>query len=122
MISNRNLAWNVNAARAYVKLNENDRLFSVLPLHHTYESTIGFLLPFSVGASVAICEGLKYIVPNMQESKPTAMLAVPLLIENLYKKINETIKKSKKDGIVNSMIHITNALKTVNIDIKSNSI
>ena len=118
MISNRNLAWNVNAARAYVKLTENDRLFSVLPLHHTYESTIGFLLPFSVGASVAICEGLKYIVPNMQESKPTAMLAVPLLIENLYKKINETIKKSKKDGIVNSMIHITNALKTVNIDIK----
>ena len=118
MISNRNLAWNVNAACAYVRLNENDRLFSVLPLHHTYESTIGFLLPFSVGASVAICEGLKYIVPNMQEAKPTAMLAVPLLIENLYKKINETIKKSKKDGIVNSMIHITNALRAVNIDIK----
>ena len=69
-------------------------------------------------SSVAVCEGLKYIVPNLQESKPTALLAVPLLIENLYKKINETIKKSKKDGLVNSMIHVTNVLKAVNVDIK----
>lgn len=118
MICNRNLAENINAVSAYVKLYPSDRLFSVLPLHHTYESTIGFLLPFAMGASVAICEGLKYIVPNLQESKPTAMLAVPLLIENLYKKINDTIKKSKKDGIVNSMIHVTNLLKAVNIDVK----
>ncbi len=118
MICNRNLAANINAVSEYVKLYENDRLFSVLPLHHTYESTIGFLLPFATGSSVAICEGLRYIVPNMQEAKPTALLAVPLLIESLYKKINETIRKSKKEGIVNSMIHITNVLKGVNIDIK----
>ena len=118
MICNRNLAANINAVSAFVKLYESDRLFSVLPLHHTYESTIGFLLQFACGCSVAICEGLRYIVPNLQESKPTAMLAVPLLIESLYKKINETIKKSHKDGIVNSMIHVTNILKNVNIDIK----
>ncbi|MGN1326731.1 MAG: AMP-binding protein, partial [Clostridia bacterium] len=118
MICNRNLAENINAVSAYVKLYPTDRWFSVLPLHHTYESTIGFLLPFAIGASIAICEGLKYIVPNLQESKPTAMLAVPLLIESLYKKINDTIKKSKKDGLVNSMIHVTNLLKSVNIDIK----
>lgn len=118
MICNRNLAANINAVSEYVKLYTSDRLFSVLPLHHTYESTIGFLLPFACGCSVAVCEGLRYIVPNLQESKPTAMLAVPLLIESLYKKINETIKKSKKDGMVNSMIHITNLLKNVNIDIK----
>ena len=118
MICNRNLAANINAVSEYVKLKTDDRLFSVLPLHHTYESTIGFLLPFATGSSVAVCEGLRYIVPNLQESKPTALLAVPLLIETLYKKINETIKKSKKEGIVNSMIGVTNVLKAVNIDIK----
>ncbi len=118
MICSRNLAANINAVFAYVKLTPADRLFSILPLHHTYESTIGFLLPFATGSSVAICEGLRYIIPDMQEAKPTAMLAVPLLVENLYKKINETIKKSKKEGIVNSMIHVTNVLKAVNIDIK----
>ena len=118
MICNRNLAENINAVSAYVKLYETDRFFSVLPLHHTYESTIGFLLPMAVGSSIAVCQGLKYIVPNLKETKPTAMLAVPLLVENLYKKINSSIEKGGKTGLVNSMIHVTNALKTVGIDIK----
>lgn len=118
MLCNRNLAENVNAVSPYVKLTEEDRLFSVLPLHHTYESSIGFLLPFANGCSVAVCQGLKYIVPNLKETKPTAMIAVPLLIENLYKKINATIEKSGKAGLVNSMIHVTNALKSVGVDIK----
>lgn len=118
MICNKNLAQNVNVVSEYVYIDNNDRFFSVLPLHHTYESSIGFLLPMSVGASIAICEGLKHIVPNLKETKPTAMLAVPLLIESLYKKINDNIVKSKKDKLVKSMIHLTNALKGVNIDVK----
>jgi len=118
MLCNRNLAENINAASAYVDLRETDRVMSILPLHHTYESTIGFLYPFAVGASISVCQGLKYIVPDLQATKPTALLTVPLLVENLYKKINANIKKSKKDGLVNSMIHVTNALKTVGVDIK----
>ena len=118
MLCHRNLAENVNAVSKYVKINEWDRFFSVLPLHHTYESSIGALLPFANGSSVAICGGLRYIVPDMQDSKPTAMLAVPLLVESLYKKINQSIEKSGKAGLVNSMIHLTNALKSVGIDIK----
>ena len=42
MLSYRNLAENVNAATAYVKLTPDDRLMSILPLHHTYESSIDF--------------------------------------------------------------------------------
>ena len=118
MICNRNLAENINAVSTDVYLDTNDRLFSVLPLHHTYESSIGYLLPMACGCSIAICQGLKHIVPNLQETKPTALIAVPLLIESLYKKINKTIEKSGKSGMVNSMIHITNALKTVGVDIK----
>lgn len=118
MLNNRNLAENINAVSAYVKLYPIDMLFSVLPLHHCYESTIGFLLPMATGASVAICEGLRYIVPNLQEAHPTAILTVPLLVESLYKKINEKIVKSKKDKIVNTIISVTNALKGAGIDIK----
>ena len=118
MLCHRNLAENVNAVSKYVKIYERDIFFSVLPLHHTYESSIGALLPFANGSSVAICGGLRYIVPDMQEAKPTAMLAVPLLVESLYKKINQSIEKSGKAGLVNSMLHLTNALKSVGIDIK----
>ena len=118
MICNRNLAENINAVSAYVKLYPEDRFFSVLPLHHTYESTIGFLLPLATGTSIAVCEGLKHIVQNLKETEPTIILAVPLLIESIYRKINSNIEKSHKEGLVNSMIHITNALSAVNIDIK----
>ena len=118
MISNRNLAENINAVTAYVRLYPTDRLFSVLPLHHTYESTIGFLYPISQGASVAVCQGLRYIVSDMQEAKPTAILVVPLLVETIYKKINESIKKSHKEALVQSMMHVTNVLKGVGVDIK----
>lgn len=118
MLCNRNLAQNINAVNPYVKIHETDRFFSILPLHHTYESTIGFLLPVARGSSIAVCQGLKYIVPNLKETKPTALLAVPLLIENLYKKINQTIDKSGKTAMVNSMMQITNALKNVGVDIK----
>lgn len=118
MLNNRNLAENINAVTSYVKLYPTDRMFSVLPLHHCYESTIGFLYPLSQGVSIAVCEGLRYIVPNLQEASPTAILTVPLLSENLYKKINENIAKSKKDKLVKSMINITNGLKVAGVDIK----
>ena len=118
MLCNRNLAANINAITAYVKLYPTDMLFSVLPLHHCYESTIGFLYPISQGASVAVCEGLRYIVPNLQEAHPTAILTVPLLAESLYKKINEKIVKGGKSGMVNAMITVTNLLKNTGIDIK----
>jgi len=118
MLCNRNLADNIYGALSYAVMYSKDRFFSILPLHHTYESTIGFLMPLSDGASIAVCEGLKYIVQNLKETRPTIMITVPLLVENLYKKITAGIKKSKKDGMVNSMIHVTNALKSVNIDIK----
>ena len=119
MLCNRNLAANVNGITPYIKVYPEDRFFSVLPLHHTYESTIGFLVPMALGCSVAVCRGLRHIVDDMKETQPTCMLAVPLLIETLYKKVNTTIEKSGKASLVNSMIRMTNAMKrTVGVDIK----
>ena len=94
MICNRNLAENVNAVSPYVYLDENDRWFSVLPLHHCYECSIGFLLPMATGASVAICEGLRYITSNMLEYHPSVILCVPLLLEKMYQKIMKSIQKT----------------------------
>ena len=118
MISNKNLAANVNGITPYVNLSEEDRLFSVLPLHHTYESTIGFIYPMACGASIVVCQGLKHIASNMQDTHPTSIIAVPLLIEALYNKINKGIEKSGKGSTVRSLIKLSNGLKNVGIDIK----
>lgn len=118
MISNTNLAYNINAVTPYVWLTPEDRLFSVLPLHHTYESTIGFLYPMAIGSSIAVCQGLKHIAGDMKATSPTAIIAVPLLIEALYKKIIQGIEKSGKATAVKSMIALTNGLKNLGIDVK----
>jgi len=118
MLCNQNLAYNINAVNPYVYIDENDRLFSVLPLHHTYESTIGFLLPMAKGCSIVVCQGLKSLANDMKETSPTAMIAVPLLIESLYKKINQGIEKGGKASTVKTMITLTNTLKNLGVDVK----
>lgn len=62
---------------------------SILPLHHTYEFTLDYLFMTSVGATVGICEGLKYVTKNLQEIKPDFILAVPALIERMYQRIDK---------------------------------
>ena len=118
MISNMNLAANINAVTPFVMLYPEDRLLSVLPLHHTYESTIGFIYPMAMGASIVVCQGLKHLVSDMQATQPTSMIAVPLLLEAVYKKINKNIEKSGKASMVNTMIRLTNGLRNVGIDVK----
>ena len=118
MVNNLQLANNINAVSAYVNIYETDRLFSVLPLHHTYESSIGFLVPFACGASIAVCQGLRYISNNLKETHPTVIISVPLLFDRLYKNIMKNIQKSKKEALVSSLMQITNLLKGVGIDVK----
>jgi len=111
MATSRMLANNINAVSAYVNINEEDRFFSVLPLHHTYESSIGFLLALGYGSSIAVCQGLRYLSDNMKETKPSIIIAVPLLIEHLYNAIMKNIRKSKKEKLVSSLMQTTSALK-----------
>lgn len=118
MVNNRQLSFNVNAVSAYFIITKKDRFFSVLPLHHTYESSIGFLLPFALGSSIAVCQGLRYISDNLKETHPTIMISVPLLLESLYKNIMKNIRKSNKETLVATMMKVTNILKSLGIDIK----
>lgn len=93
-LSQRNICSNILSIYGIVKVKRSDLFFSVLPLHHTYECTIGFLLPIYSGASIAHCEGLRYIAKNMQEFHPSVILCVPLLLENLHKNIIKNMNKT----------------------------
>ena len=103
-LSQRNICSNILSTYGIVKVKRSDLFFSILPLHHTYECTLGFLLPIYSGASVCHCEGLRYIVKNIQEFHPSVILCVPLLLENVHKNIVKNMNKSlpekyrSKDG------------------------
>ncbi len=93
-LSQRNICTNIVSTYGIVKVKRSDLFFSILPLHHTYECTLGFLLPLYSGASICYCDGLRYISTNMLEYHPSVILCVPLLLENMYKKIMKSMKNS----------------------------
>ena len=93
-LSQRNICSNILSTYGIVKVKRSDLFFSVLPLHHTYECTLGFLLPLYSGASICYCEGLRYITSNMMEYHPSVILCVPLLLEKMYQKIMKNMQKS----------------------------
>lgn len=66
MLSHKNIASNLMDISSVLKVREDDRFLSFLPLHHTFECTTGFLLPLSVGASIAFCDGIRHIAENIK--------------------------------------------------------
>ena len=106
MISHRNLCSEIMLAPLLIKYTQDDIFFSVLPLHHTYECTCGFLVSLYRGSSIGYCEGLKYIQKNLQELKPTIFCGVPLIFENLQKALMKNVKKQGKEALVERVMRI----------------
>ena len=94
MLSHRNLSQNVFNMSQYVHIPEAGRVLDVLPMHHVYEMTCTVMTSFYQGATVVICEGLKYIQKNFVEAECNIMLGVPLIFENIYRKIWTNAEKS----------------------------
>ncbi|QOX65947.1 long-chain fatty acid--CoA ligase [Anoxybacterium hadale] len=117
MLSHGNIVEDLMASPTLLEVTPQDVFFSVLPIHHTYECTCGFLMPLYRGASIAYCEGLKYIVKNLSEARPTIFLGVPLIFESLYKKIWQNAKKSGKANTLKKVIAINKKTKKIGIDL-----
>lgn len=117
MHSHATVATNLMAMCKMVYIAKEDVFFSVLPLHHTYECTCGFLCPIYRGSCIAQCEGLRYILANLKEARATVMLVVPLIAETFYKKINKGIRVNKMTlAKVNFALTVTKALRKVGVD------
>ena len=117
MLSHRNICEDLMSAPTILNVNTWDIFFSVLPVHHTYECTCGFLMPLYKGASIAYCEGLKYIVKNLAEVRPTMLLAGPLIFENLYNNIMKNVRKQGKEGLVRKVLAVNKVTKKIGLDL-----
>jgi long-chain acyl-CoA synthetase len=100
MLSQRNLASNLMAMVSLIIIAPEDRFLSVLPIHHTYECTCGFLCPLYAGSSVHYARSLKTVVDDLQQAKATILLAVPLLYDKMFKRIYKAIREKKITSIV----------------------
>jgi long-chain acyl-CoA synthetase len=87
MLTHKNITFNALKGKVIQHMDESDRFLSVLPLSHTYENTLGLVLPMLCGCCVYYLRKPPtpaVLVPAMAEVKPTVMLTVPLIIEKIY--------------------------------------
>lgn len=117
MLCHDNLCVNIYDVCLTVEFDKNDTLLSVLPLHHTFEATAGFLLPLSRGGKIAMNDGLRHIAKNLQQSKTSILIAVPLLLETLHKTI---LRKATGDAKVAKKyklgLSLAKALNKINLN------
>jgi long-chain acyl-CoA synthetase len=98
MLSHGNILHNVEGVARTFEFGPSDRFLSVLPLHHTFESTGGFLCPLRVGASIAYARGLKSseLREDLETSGATILLGVPLLYEKLLAAVRRGIDQAPR--------------------------
>lgn len=118
MLSQKNICNNVYGYQNHFKMLPTDTLLSFLPIHHTFESSITIIYGFYCGATVAFCDGLRYIADNLKEYHVSIFVAVPLVLETMYKKINKGIKEQGKEKLINTMIKVSNGLLKMHIDVR----
>ncbi len=118
MLNQRNICSDVSAVTSIIKVFPNDVHLSILPLHHTFELSGGMMFMVKNGVTIAYAEGIKHIARNLKEFDVTLLVVVPAILEAMYKKLQEGLRKSGKEKTVRALGKVSNALSSVGIDIR----
>lgn len=116
VLSHRNITSNIMDVCRVCHVKASDKTLSLLPIHHTYECTLGMLLVLYRGASTAFCEGMKYIPQNMKEAENTIIIVVPRVLEMLHGRISKSVKKQGKEKLFRNMLNFNRRLKRLHIN------
>lgn len=117
MLSQRNIASNINSMNAVEKFYDDDVNLLMLPFHHTFAST-GIIIMLNNGVKNVFCDGLRHIQENMKEYKVSVFVCVPLILEAMHKKVLAGIKKQGKEQTVRRAQKLSNALLKIGIDVR----
>lgn len=118
MLSQYNICSNVSAMTTLIKYVENDSILVFLPLHHTLACTASFLFCYYVGFHIYFADSIKDIAKNMKEYKVSGLVAIPGLLDIMYRQIIKGVKKSGKYIPFKILCAISNFLMFFKIDIR----
>jgi long-chain acyl-CoA synthetase len=115
MLTHKNISFNAIKGRRIQWIDDKDRFLSVLPLSHTYENTLGLILPMLCGSCVYYLRKPPtpaVLIPALAEVKPTLMLTVPLIIEKIY--FNKVLPTFRDSRILNLLYKVPFLRKKLN--------
>ena len=117
MLNQYGIATNVYDMLLVESFYSTDVNIAFLPYHHIFGST-GMIVMLASGVKTVFPDGLKYIQKNLVEYKVSVFVGVPVLIDKMYSTILKEVKKQGKDKLVNFMLHLSNILMKLHIDIR----
>jgi len=118
MLSHKNIVSNVASVTAQIELYPNDVHLSLLPLHHTFENTVGLMVMVLCGVTISYCEGIKYLVDNIREFNVTVLVGVPAIFEAIYNRVMDSIEKQGKTALIRKAAKVSNFLLKLGIDVR----
>ncbi len=95
-LSHKNICTNLMDIGSILDVTKEDTFLSILPLHHVFECTVGFLFSLYKGASTVFCDGLRHIVENLNEYNVSIMACVPAIYERIFMMIRKQLEKQGK--------------------------
>ena len=95
-LSHENICTNLMDIGSVLDVNQEDVFLSILPIHHVFECTVGFLFSLYKGAETVFCDGLRHIVENLNEYHVTVMACVPGIYERIFMMIWKKLEKQGK--------------------------
>ncbi|NNJ71374.1 MAG: AMP-binding protein [Kiritimatiellales bacterium] len=95
VLTHHNFMSNVFSIQKAVTFSKDDNVALILPLHHSFAFTTTLLMPLFMQCEVTIIESLKTLKSNMEETAPTILLAVPLLLEKMLSRFMESIQAKR---------------------------
>ena len=115
MLTHKNLVFDATIAQHTVEIFPEDRFLSILPLAHTYECTVGMIIPILNGSSIHYITKPPtptVLIKAMGTVKPTFLLSVPLVIEKIYK--NKIQPNFQKNFLIRALYAIPFVRKKLN--------
>ena len=116
MLSQNNILSVMTDIIPYIDFSE--KTVGVLPLHHTYGSSVMLVGHAIIGSEIYISAGLRYVQKELKEQKPGHLVIVPLYLETFYRKILANVKESGKEKQLKMLIKISNAMRKTGVDLR----
>ena len=116
MLSQKNICSDMTQGMYNFAITQKTMM--VLPPHHTYGSTVNFVGHFAQGATVYMSAGIKYILKELNDFKPTHLILVPLFVETFYKRMWATAERQGKADLLRKMMKVSNGMRKIGIDMR----
>jgi len=115
MLTHKNICFTAQQVLTIQHVVDSDVFLSILPLSHTYEQTLGLILPLFNGAAIYYLRKAptpSVLLPALEQVRPTTMLTVPLIMEKIY--FNKVLPTFEKNRLVSFLYHKTPVRRLLN--------